>query len=674
MALRVRLFVSLTSLSVLAFALLSNSSSRPVRADDGMDCPVEGECTFAKPNVLIAVEYSDAMNLPFDARTTRWEHVVQTLVEGLQPSSFIEQNFHVALLRFGHDPDPQQPGTPLPGTDLVDGLALDHAWTDPDTLEYLECQGPELLATLDALPAPVAGTGAWTRGALVRVAELVEQTRAAKGEVPDDRAYVTLVFTQGTWTNAEGDTPLEPAQDDPVEIAALLHDMLGVPVYVSEVGNDPVGEAAADALAAAGGTGSALQGTGEFETLFEFLQDIADQVVAPDCTADRPRILIVLDASSSMLNLDGAPAPQGTSAWDRARSLVVDFDGVLEGNVLGAFVTDFTLTGLLVSGGPVPEEQRVLVPYGRCYLDEFAWSLDPETSCEAPLCRDPWGAPPIPWTPSTTLAANACGFDEPPVDIHSHMPRCDGPGPACAGSGSFLHLGLQLAASYQAQAHAAGQEPDAELPTDDSTRYVNVLITDGYFGDSTDAQVQTALEAMFTGGITTRVIGIGELLGTPEFEAQLTAMAAWGSGGAHGPSYADDPSEVRLALVGLVEASMAEADPCCPYFDCHSIVECLDEEDDDSSGETESESDSTESESSESATGESESDSTETESSESDDSSASTGPGDEIGDDSTGGGIDLPDRGCSCTSEAPGSAAPASLILLALLGLRRRRR
>ena len=74
----------------------------------------------------------------------------------------------------------------------------------------------------------------------------------------------------------------------------------------------------------------------------------------------------------------------------------------------------------------------------------------------------------------------------------------------CQGSGTFTHRGLELVSdnlmAYQAN-------PPDMYPTDDSTQYVNILITDGqYSGYSTDAQVQGALESMFDAGVETYVI------------------------------------------------------------------------------------------------------------------------------------------------------------------------
>ena len=659
-------------LSALTLGLLISANNQPVLAEGGMDCPSEGECTAPKPNLIFVVEYSAAMNELVDADTTRWEQVVQTLATIVEPGSYIEQTTHVALLRYAHDPDPNQQGTPLPGTDLVDGVALDLAWTDPDTHTYLDCQGAQFLATLDALPPPPAGAGTWTRGALVEVAAQIDATRAEQGEGLQDRPYVAMVLTQGIWTSAQADMLLSPPQADPVPVAAMLHDELGVPVYVSELGDDPLGEAAADALAAAGGTQLALAGTGEFEALAAFVQNLLDEVDMPVCTPSLPRVMVVLDASSSMLNLGGAAGSQGSTTWDRAGELIAGDQGIFEAAVNGQHVSDFALIGVLVSGGATEQEQRVLVPYGDCQRDAMAWALAPSTSCESPGCRDPWAGPPITWTFQADVEAGPCDAD-PPLAISSHMPLCEGEGPECAGSGSFLHLGLQRAAQNQAAHQLAGLELDAVQPTDPSTRYVNVLITDGYAGDSTDAQVQTELEAMFAAGIPTLVIGVGEQLGAPAFEATLSQLAGWGSGGTLQPSHADDLAAVEAALVELI--ATVQFDPCCAFTDCHAIVDCLDETD--SGGESSSESgseSSSESDSGSESSG-SETESTSESSSESSSgSSTSEGGNDELGDASTGDGAPNPgDPGCACSSGETSPTAPLSALLglLGLLGLHR---
>src|SRR5690606_30660714 len=122
-------------------------------------------------------------------------------------------------------------------------------------------------------------------------------------------------------------------------------------------------------------------------------------------------------------------------------------------------------------------------------------------------------------------------FPAPATTVTSHVPRCDAdpqkPG-ACAGSGAFVHLGLELVQGHVAASRAACLQPDAPAPCLPATRFRNVLIMDGTY-DSDDAAVEAPLTQMFDDGVITYVIGLGELAAEPEAVEQLTMMAAWGS-------------------------------------------------------------------------------------------------------------------------------------------------
>ncbi len=231
-------------------------------------------------------------------------------------------------------------------------------------------------------------------------------------------------------------------------------------------------------------------------------------------------------------------------------------------------------------GGAQPPEEKVLVQYGPCMQDNFGWALDPTTSCEQPGCDDPWGGPTITWTFKD-------GSEVPPFfdqQTLSHMPAClPAPGfSLCQGSGTFTHRGLELIFENQ-QAYAAN--PPDLYPADETTQYVNILITDGqYNGYSTDAQVQAALETMFAAGVETWVIGFGDNLGSPEAQQQLGNMAGWGSGGQETFFSADNQAELEVALAAIVED--ISFDPCCAFNDCSENPEPTTQEPDPTAGTT----------------------------------------------------------------------------------------
>jgi MYXO-CTERM domain-containing protein len=229
-------------------------------------------------------------------------------------------------------------------------------------------------------------------------------------------------------------------------------------------------------------------------------------------------------------------------------------------------VEDVTHLGLAVFGHhmPNPGEQKILVNYGPCMKDNFAWALDPATSCEMPGCDDPWGGPPISWTFKDGQMEDPPGFDNP---TQSHMPQCAGNDPYCVGSGTYTHLGLQLIKNNQATYHAAAQMMGAQYPANDGTIYFNILITDGQYNMySTDQQVMAELTQMYNNDITTYVIGFGDNLNSPAAIAQLTNMAGWGSGGNQPYFDAANQADLEAALAAIFGTLVF--DPCCAFNDC----------------------------------------------------------------------------------------------------------
>jgi MYXO-CTERM domain-containing protein len=700
---RLGLQVALLAGIGLAFALGTHEPT--VRAEWGPDCPQESECSVMKPNLMFVVDHSSSMNTVWGGQfdPTRWEAVVSTIQSVTASGTFLGQNTRLALTRFGHDPDPLTPGTTIPGDDsgLVDGHALDVPWYDDQG--WSECNGSAIDWALAIAEPPSDGVESWTKGALDHVASVIAQTKADHPEDLDQRPYLIVLVTDGVWTSADGTTDLAPANQNPAIAAASLFENQDVPTHVIVIGGEVQAEQAADQVALAGGTVTAVHAD-TVELLQQGLGDVVQQVVddvVPTCSGGTPRIMVLVDASSSMLNSNGGAqyGGPGETNWDQAREVLAgDVGSMFDVEVGGvASVGAAFHLGLAVFGHnvPAPGEQKILVEYGPCTKDNFAWALDPLTSCELPGCEDPWGGPPIIWT-FEDGQQNPPGFDLP---TRSHMPQCSGDQLFCAGSGTYTHLGLQEIRTHQANYLADAQLPDAPYPANEQTLFVNILITDGqYTGYSTNAQVQTELEQMFADGITTHVIGFGDFVDSAMAVAQLQSMADWGSGGALDYHDADNQAELEAALAEIVGG--LDFDPCCIAYDCDECPEpsegepCPigfdtnaeepdpvpnDEDDTTESSTDESTSeDSTEGTSSgDSTSGDSTSgDSTEESSGEGEGSTGTTGSDDEVAGDSTGdAGIEGADEAgdCSCTSAPPKRPWLGSLVLLVLaVSIRRR--
>ncbi|KIG16330.1 Alpha-amylase [Enhygromyxa salina] len=563
----------------LAFAVGSRGQSASA---GGMDeCPAEGECSIKKPNVMLIVDYSTSMNLEWDQinQLSRWEVAVAAITNITAPGSYLSQTTHLALLRFGHDPDPIAPGTVISNeaSGLVDGVALDVAWDD-DNGEYLECNGQVIGEALAATPAPMMGSpfgiGTWTKGALDATASEIAATKSdhAQDELEPARAYVNVVVTDSAWTGVDGSQPLIPANQDPAISAAAMFDQQGIRTYVIALADDPQAEVAADQLAAAGGTAEALHASSpaQLDEAFNAVVDaVNDSLEGPQCADGPPRVMILLDGSSAMLNLgegpNATPASPGTGRWDQARDALAGEPSLFGYDTPFGEVEDVAQLGLASFGEP--DEAKILVQYAACAHDNFWFALDPQTSCEQPGCEDPWAGPPITWT-FKDGTEDPPGFDTP---TQSHMPQCAGQdGEACQGSGRSLHTGLQLLAANHASYHEAAQDPMAPYPTTPQTQYLNVVILGGrYDGHSTDAQIQAPLQAMANDGITTRVIGFGVDENDPVMLAQLQAIADWGSAGTKPHLVGSSQFELEVALATVFD--QIPFDPCCAFNDCGGI-------------------------------------------------------------------------------------------------------
>jgi len=689
-------------------------------------CVEEGECTFTKPLFLIALDYSTAMNAMFDADSTRWEQAVatvQTIVDA--DNGYIQGNVLLALMRFGHDPDGDQPGTTIDGdaSGLVDGQRLDVAWYDallPDK-PYFQCNGEAVKAALQAIQPPLdgaqAGIGAWTAGALTRASSLFAVVAADHPEEvgPAARRPALIVITQGVWSDPENTQVLQPPAADPAPVAQDMWENAAIPTFVVSVG-DAAGTAQADALAAAGGTGQAFVELQLFvDALKMLVQELINDIEPPICHPAIPRIMFLLDGSSSMLNVmhDSVHGAMGATRWDLLRT-----QGIAEAMgkptpplSLAWGIESWAIVGAAVFGDDAPAEHKLIVDYAPCRHRTLDWALHPETSCTAPGCVDSWAGPPITWTFQTDEIMHP----GPTTTVHSHVPRCDvdpqKPG-ACAGSDAFVHLGLELVQGNLAAYRTSCAQPNAPLTCDAQTKFYNVLIMDGTY-DSDDAAVEAALTQMFADGARTYVVGLGELAAEPAAVEQLTMMAAWGSGGALDFFAADSQVELQAALAQIFEHMYTEVigetviDPCCSGLFCGGLDGGEVGEPDplpdpsDSDGETEAttqaESDTSGAPATTSTTGEPTTGATTADPSwgpttvtptsgptsaptsggpgESGESEGPTGGDAPTGTDSDGGapGGSAKD-GCACSADASAPGLPVWLLGLGLAGLGRRRR
>jgi|GEM_PF-943420 len=543
-------------------------------------CQLEGNCTFKKPLFGIILDNSSSMNELFDADSTRWEGAVEALNQAIAfDNGYIAENFILGLVRFGHDPAPQMPGTKIPAdsSGLIDGQKLDVPWyddADPDK-KYIECtNGDAIIAALNAVGPPSGGNktgiGTWTKGAMDFAAAYIAKTKVDHPADMNKRAAILMVITDGDWTDPTGTMKLMPATQDPKITAGALWMEQEIPTYVVAIG-DANGKAFADQLAMAGGTGMAIDAVNPqalIDALKAVIVKIQKDVVSPICTPGLPRIMVLLDASSSMLNINGGMthAPPGQGGWDQARDALAGdnslFDVILNNNNP---VENLVHLGLAVFGHNAPAEEKLIVQYGPCRKDNFEWALDPLTSCEAPGCTDAYGKPKITWTFKDGSLVDPM-FDDKTL---SHMPKCDLSAQlpnACIGSGTYTHLGLNLVRNnidtYKAECSMMG----AEQPCNDQTEFINILVTDGVYQMGTDAQVQAPLEAMYMDGITTYVIGFGDLLETNAAKLLLNKMADWGSGNTEDYYDANNQDQLETSLKTILE--QLTFDECCSFNNC----------------------------------------------------------------------------------------------------------
>ncbi|MDH5670541.1 MAG: VWA domain-containing protein [Myxococcales bacterium] len=579
---------------LLAIALLCSAVSSPTSAQDG--CQPDAQCRFKKPNVLVLLDYSSSMRgfeqapAYFPAGqtlSTRWDAQLDATAWILRyDGGFFSDNARIGLARFAHDPHLDMPGTVL-ATDLsfppiTDGFALDLPFDGSDGT-YLECKGSAVeaeVAVLRTTPPPFITNEfdvermmlTWTRGALASAHAVVRQTRVRHQHEPgeDERSYEVVLMTDGDWTCP--DMIGQGCNEDPADQAALLR-ADGIRVHVVAFG-DAAMVPSLDEVALQGGTAASIDATspeGIIDALSSVLDDIRNSVIVPECTAGLPRVLLIMDGSSSMI--DGT-AP-GTTKWDKARFALTGnpqapnpsdpgyvepiFSRQLDLDGRTVAIEDVVHLGLMTFSDA--DTQVLLAGFAPCMRDNFAWAMDPATSCVAPGCSDPYAGFPIEWSFQSSE-----NLQTPLVrPTQSFMPACNqSPDGGCQGQtpNTFTGQGLEFAR----QVIADYRKNPSPFHADSATRYVNILITDGQTSQGS-SDVQAALTALVTEGVETHVIGFGS--DTELDVAQLEQYATWGNTSAAivvDPDQGDSANALAAALAGVV--AEIGLDACCVLNDC----------------------------------------------------------------------------------------------------------
>jgi cysteine-rich repeat protein len=590
----------LGSFGLIALALVHAWPSAAAAQDM---CRPESECRFKKPNVLLLLDYSSSM-VGFEGGpayfprgqnvTTRWDAQLDAVSWILRyDQGFFARNARIGLTRFAHDPETDVPGTVI-ATDtsfppITDGFAIDVPF-DGSHGDFLECRSTGVeaeVAVLRSSPPPWIQPSldptqmmlTWTRGALDAAHTLISDTRANHADDDGEAArdYEVVLMTDGDWTCP--DMVGQGCDEDPAPSAAALHDD-AVRVHVVAFG-DATMQPSLNEVALQGGTAASIDATspqGIVDALSAVLDQIRDSVIVPECTAGLPRVLVIMDGSSSMI----AGSAPGETKWDKARfalagnpaapnpgdpgyvepvlARAIDIDG------RQVAIEDVVHLGMVVFAGA--EEQRLMVGFGPCMRDNFAWAMDPYTSCQAPGCTDPYAGYPITWTYKDSATDRDPPFVRP---TRSYMPACNETpnGASCVGqiANTFTGQGLEFARDVIAQ-YKADSSP---FRAGAATRYVNILISDGETSEGS-SDVQSVLQGMVADGIDTYVIGFGTAADLNE--AQLNQYAAWGNTGSAivvDPTVAGGAAPLADALEGVVRA--IDVDACCVLDQCSTQPE-----------------------------------------------------------------------------------------------------
>ena len=559
------------------------------RRAEAQSCPLENECTFEKPNVLIVMDYSSSMVQQAFGSTTRWQAQLNAVRSLLQNKGFTD-DMHIAFTRFGHDPATSA-GTTLPGDTssprITDGFAIDVPFDDASA-NYLDCNSGAIEQAIDRLPPPPNGpnyVGTWTKGALDSALAMIARTR--KNHPADtNRAYEVVLMTDGDWNcrdsftqaNCDGG-PGEPNENPVPSAATLLSN--NVRVHVLAFG-DATTAPDLDAVAKSGGTDAAIDASSPLElvdALEKIVQKVRDAVIVPECIGGLPRVMLIIDASSSMM-VGSAP---GESNWDKARFAVAGnpdarnpgepgyvqpiFDRTVQVGRTTVTIEDVVHIGMMAFNNP--DVQKLMLQYAPCARDNLEWAMDPYTSCAPPGCTDPYRDPD---TNLTWTFRDSDSDRNPPFvqDTRSFMPNCNPNGPArCMGAVFNTYTGEGVSFARVNQARYTANSGSFNLDPD--TPFVNILITDGKTSpDSADPV--PVLTDMLTNGVATYVIGFGA-----PADLDLAALDTYAKAGGTGTATTVDPNQGGSAsaladrIAGIIGG--LHIDPCCQLNDCRKTPE-----------------------------------------------------------------------------------------------------
>lgn len=300
-----------------------------------------------------------------------------------------------------------------------------------------------------------------------------------------------------------------------------------------------------------------------------------DVLPSADCVASFPRVMIVMDASSSML----AGRAPGQNNWDKARyALAGNPDAPNQGDpgfVQPAFERELLVRGNWITMEDVfhlgmiafnaADTQRLMLQYAPCASDNIRWAMDPEVSCEAPGCLDPYVGEPV-WTFKNS------DVDRQPAFVYttqSYMPLCNEGGPgACIGTmyNTYTAEGLEYAWDNIARYR---EDPEGfELAP--QTRFANILITDG--DTAPDSDPRDMLSKMAKQGVPTYVIGLQGTGFNLSLAETLRTLDSYAEAGGTELATLIESSDVNIAeaFATTVTRIIDEVgtDPCCQPNDC----------------------------------------------------------------------------------------------------------
>jgi hypothetical protein len=299
-----------------------------------------------------------------------------------------------------------------------------------------------------------------------------------------------------------------------------------------------------------------------------------DETPTAGCVSSFPRIMIIMDASSSML----AGRTPGENNWDKARfALAGNPDAPSPGDpgyVVPAFDRDLEVRGNVVTLQDVfylgmlafnaADTQQLLLQYAPCAMDNIKWAMDPYTSCDPPGCSDPYVG-----VPEWTFKSSDVDRKPPFVDTTlSYMPPCHtGSTEACIGTvyNTYTREGVEFDRA-NIEAYRRDADPASLGP---GTRFANILITDGE--TAPDSPPEEVLTLLADEGVPTYVIGLqGRFFGGAQQTLDVLNGYAEAGGTQDALLIRANDQDIADAFAGMVTRIIDDlgTDPCCQPTTC----------------------------------------------------------------------------------------------------------